>query len=143
MEAALQARVLVDYKDSRLAALQQSVELAQVSKPRLAILADRIASWFIAGILLVTVTTAAVWWQIDPDKAFWIALSVLVISCPCALALATPAALTNAANALRARGVIVRTENALEALTMSALALRGAGVAAFTAWAASHSVANW
>ena len=117
VEAALQARVLVDYKDSRLAALQQSVELAQVSKPRLAILADRIASWFIAGILLVTVTTAAVWWQINPDKAFWIALSVLVISCPCALALATPAALTNAANALRARGVIVRTENALEALS--------------------------
>ncbi|MCB1705410.1 MAG: cadmium-translocating P-type ATPase [Halioglobus sp.] len=117
VEAALQARVLVDYRDSRLAALQQSVELAQVSKPRLAILADRIASWFIAGILLVTVTTAAAWWQIDPGKAFWIALSVLVISCPCALALATPAALTNAANALRRRGVIVRTENALEALS--------------------------
>ena len=117
VEAALQARVLVDYKDSRLAALQRSVELAQVSKPRLAILADRIASWFIAGILLATAATALAWWQIAPDKAFWIALSVLVISCPCALALATPAALTNAASALRARGIIVRTENALEALS--------------------------
>lgn len=117
IEAALQALVLVDYKDSRLAALQRSVEFAQVNKPRLAILADRIASWFIAGILLVTSVTALAWWQVAPDKAFWIALSVLVISCPCALALATPAALTSAANALRSSGVIVRTENALEALS--------------------------
>ncbi|MCB1688370.1 MAG: cadmium-translocating P-type ATPase [Halioglobus sp.] len=117
VDAALQALVLVDYKDSRLAALQRSVEMAQVSKPRLTILADRIASWFIAGILLVTTATALAWWQIAPEQAFWIALSVLVISCPCALALATPAALTNAASALRARGVIVRTENALESLS--------------------------
>ena len=117
VEAALQAQVLVDYKDSRLAALQRSVESAQLSKPRLTILADRIASWFIAGILLVTVGTALAWWQIAPDQAFWIALSVLVISCPCALALATPAALTNAANALRSSGIIVRTENALESLS--------------------------
>jgi Cu2+-exporting ATPase len=117
VEAALQASVLVDYRDSRLAALQRSVELAQTSKPRMAQLADRIASRFIARILLVTAATALVWWQIDPDRAFWIALSVLVISCPCALALATPAALTNAANALRTHGVIVRTENALDSMS--------------------------
>ncbi len=117
VDAAVQASVLVDYKDSRLAALQRSVEMAQHSKPRITILADRIASWFVAGILLVTTTTALVWWQTVPDQAFWIALSVLVISCPCALALATPAALTNAAAALRARGIIVRTENALESLS--------------------------
>jgi Cu2+-exporting ATPase len=117
VEEALQARVLGDYRDSRLAALQRSVEMAQTAKPQLAILADRIASWFVAGILLVTTLTALVWLQIAPDKAFWITLSVLVISCPCALALATPAALTSAASALRARGVIVRGENALESLS--------------------------
>lgn len=117
VEAALEATVLVDYRDSRLAALQRSVELAHTSKPKLAQLADRIASRFIAFILLVSATTALVWWQIDPDKAFWIALSVMVISCPCALALATPAALTNAANALRTHGVIVRTENALDSVS--------------------------
>ena len=117
VEAALEATVLVDYRDSRLAALQRSVEVAQTSKPKLAQLADRIASRFIAFILLVSATTALVWWQIDPDKAFWIALSVMVISCPCALALATPAALTNAANALRSHGVIVRTENALDSVS--------------------------
>jgi Cu2+-exporting ATPase len=119
VEAALEARVLCSYLESRLAALQQSVEVAQTEKPRLARLADRVASWFVAGVLLVTSTTALVWLQVDPSRALWIALSVLVISCPCALALATPAALTSAASALRGRGVIVRGENALEALSRS------------------------
>ena len=117
VEGALQARVLGSYLQSRLAALQRSVETAQTGKPRLARLADRIASWFIGGILLVTTATALVWSQLAPEQALWITLSVLVISCPCALALATPAALTSAASALRAAGVIVRGENALEALS--------------------------
>ncbi len=116
VEGALQANVLGDYRDSRLAALQRSVDVAQTVKPRLAKLADRMASWFVGRLLLVTSATALVWLQLAPEKAFWITLSVLVISCPCALALATPAALTSAASALRARGVIVRGENALESL---------------------------
>ena len=116
VEAALQAKVLGSYRESRLAALQRSVELAQTEKPQLARLADRIASWFVAGILLVTTVTAVVWSQLAPEQALWITLSVLVISCPCALALATPAALTSAASALRAHGVIVRGENALDSL---------------------------
>jgi Cu2+-exporting ATPase len=116
VEAAIEARVLGNYRDSRLAALQRSVEQAQGEKPQLAKLADRIASWFVAAILLVTSATALAWSQIAPEQALWISLSVLVISCPCALALATPAALTSAANALRHAGVIVRGENALESL---------------------------
>jgi P-type Cu2+ transporter len=115
-DATLQGQVLGSYLESRLAALQRSVEQAQTEKPQLARLADRIASWFVAGILLVTTATAIVWSQYDPTQAFWVTLSVLVISCPCALALATPAALTSAASALRAAGIIVHGENALEAL---------------------------
>ncbi len=117
VEAALEAEVLGSYADSRLAALQRSVEIAETEKPRLAKMADRIASWFVAGVLLVTSATAFAWWHIAPEQTLWVALSVLVISCPCALALATPAALTSAASALRASGVIVRGENALESLS--------------------------
>jgi Cu2+-exporting ATPase len=115
-DAALEVRVQGSYLESRLAALQRSVEQAQSEKPRLAHLADRVASWFVGAVLLLTTATALVWSQLAPDQALWITLSVLVISCPCALALATPAALTSAASALRASGVIVRGENALEAL---------------------------
>ena len=102
--------------DTRLAALQSSIGSARDGRPRLAMFADRVASWFVGGILLVTLVTFTVWLQLDPARALWVALSVLVISCPCALALATPAALTNAANALRRRGVVVRGENGLDAL---------------------------
>lgn len=115
-ESAIQARVRGTYVDTRLAALQRSVEYAQLEKPALARLADVIASRFIGLILLATAATAIAWLVIDPSRALWISLSVLVISCPCALALATPAALTAAANGLRRAGIIVRGENALEAL---------------------------
>lgn len=112
----LEACVSCDYQDSRLALLLRSVHTAQASKPRLATLADRIAGWFVGGVLLVAATTFISWLVIDSSQALWVTLSVLVISCPCALALATPAALTAAASALRERGVIVNAENALEAL---------------------------
>lgn len=113
----LEATVNCDYRESRLALLLRSVVSAQGTKPRLATLADRIAGWFVAGVLLVAACTLAGWLLVDPSRALWVTLSVLVISCPCALALATPAALTGAASALRDRGVIVNAENALEALS--------------------------
>lgn len=116
IEGTLQLEVAGSYADSRLAALQRSIEVAQTDKPRLAQISDRIASWFIGGILLVSAITCLVWLQLDASRALWITLSVLVVSCPCALALATPAALTSAASALRRRGVMVRGENALETL---------------------------
>ena len=116
VEAPLEMRALGSYRDSRLAALQRSIEAAATEKPRLAQLADRIAARFIGAVLLITAGTFAAWLQVQPENAFWVALSVLVISCPCALALATPAALANAAGALRRAGIIVRGENALEAV---------------------------
>jgi Cu2+-exporting ATPase len=115
-EDALELEATGTEAQSRLTALQRSVEHAAGRKPRIAQLADRVAAWFIGGILLATAATALFWYGRAPEQAFWIALSVLVVSCPCALALATPAALSNAASALRRHGVIVRGENALETL---------------------------
>ncbi|MEE4278974.1 MAG: heavy metal translocating P-type ATPase [Halieaceae bacterium] len=107
------------YAESRLAALQRSINSARLAKPALASLADRVASVFISVVLLATAITALVWWQIDAERALWVALSVLVISCPCALSLATPASLANSAAMLRRLGVIVYGENALESLAAS------------------------
>jgi len=116
VEGTLQADALGDYRDSRLAALQRSIGQAQTGKPRLVRMADRVASRFIAAVLLAAAATALAWLRIAPAEALWVTLSVLMVSCPCALALATPTALTSAANALRSRGVLVCGENALEAL---------------------------
>jgi P-type Cu2+ transporter len=116
IEQPVRASVLGSYADTRLAALQRSVERGQSEKPAVAQLADRIASYFIGFVLLAAAATIVLWLQLDASKALWVALSVLVISCPCALALATPAALTGAASGLRRAGIIVQGENAIEAL---------------------------
>ncbi len=116
MESAVEARVTGTCNETRLALLQYSMERGESEKPALAKLADRIASKFVVAVIIMTTLTALVWLYIDPQRALWVSLSVLVISCPCALSLATPAALTAAANSLRSRGVIVKGENALESL---------------------------
>jgi len=118
-DAGLEIEVRGSYADSRLAALQRSIDTARVTKPAIARLADRLSAFFIAGVLLATSITALVWMQTDPERALWVALSVLVISCPCALSLATPASLANAASTLRRSGVLVYGENALETLASS------------------------
>ncbi|MEP0202129.1 MAG: heavy metal translocating P-type ATPase [Halioglobus sp.] len=115
-EGLLELTAAGSYLQTRLNALQRSLDSSKHKKPRLAQLADRVASWFVAAILVITVVTAITWLQIDPSRALWVSLSVLVISCPCALALATPAALASSANALRKLGVIVHGDNALATL---------------------------
>jgi len=101
---------------TRVAAIQRLMERAAAEKPRLVEMADRVAGRFILALLLLAVVTALAWWWIDPARALWIFVAVLVVSCPCALSLATPAALTVATGALAARGVLVTRGHAIEAL---------------------------
>lgn len=117
LENNIEAIATSNFRDTRLAALAQLVDSAAAEKPRLAILADRIASRFIAFVLVAAAATVLFWLYWAPDQALWISLSVLVISCPCALALATPAALSAATNSLRRSGILARGENGLTSLS--------------------------
>jgi len=119
LSQAIEIEVVADCTTNRLALLEHSVQTAQMARPALATLADKVAAWFVGGVLILAFGTFFVWYNLAPERALWITLSVLVISCPCALALATPAALTTAAGALRQRGIVVNAENALEALYRS------------------------
>ncbi|MCM2308210.1 MAG: cadmium-translocating P-type ATPase [Sulfuritalea sp.] len=101
---------------TRVAAIQRLMERAAAEKPRLVEMADRVAGRFIVALLLLALATALAWWWIDASRALWIFVAVLVVSCPCALSLATPAALTVATGALAARGVLVTRGHAIEAL---------------------------
>jgi Cu2+-exporting ATPase len=103
-------------ENTRLAAIQRLMERAAAEKPRLVELADRVAGRFIVALLVLAVATAIAWWWIDPSRALWIFVAVLVVSCPCALSLATPAAMTVATGALAAQGVLVTRGHAIEAL---------------------------
>jgi Cu2+-exporting ATPase len=78
---------------------------------------DRVGVWFVTGVLLLAAATGLAWWAIDPGRAFRVMLAVLVVTCPCALALATPAAFAVGMSALARRGVLLRRPGALEMLS--------------------------
>ncbi|MBB6341781.1 Cu2+-exporting ATPase [Pseudomonas fluvialis] len=101
---------------TRLSAIVRLLERAQADKPRLAELADRVAQWFLLIVLGVAAVVGLVWWQIEPQRAFWIVLALLVATCPCALSLATPTALTTATGSLHKLGLLLTRGHVLEGL---------------------------
>ncbi|STQ90959.1 heavy metal translocating P-type ATPase [Iodobacter fluviatilis] len=104
-------------ENTRLAAIVRLLDQALAQKPRLALLAEQVSGWFIS-ILLVTAALAWLYWHLhDPIHALPIMVAVLVISCPCALALATPVALTAATGHLAQLGLMVARSPALETMS--------------------------
>jgi Cu2+-exporting ATPase len=101
---------------TRLASIRRLMEQAAAEKPALVQMADRIAMRFVAVLLVLAAATWLYWWNTDPSQALWIFVAVLVVSCPCALSLATPAALTVATGALARKGVLVTRGHAIETL---------------------------
>jgi P-type Cu2+ transporter len=100
---------------TRHAEIVALMERAAADKPKLARLADRVASPFLVIVLLAAAGAAFWWWPHGPGQALSVAVAVLIVTCPCALSLATPAASLAAAGALARRGVLVRSLEALEA----------------------------
>lgn len=103
-------------ESTRLSAIIQLMDRAATEKPKIVEMADRIASYFVAVLLAVAILVAVGWYVIDPAKALWITVSVLVVTCPCALSLATPIALTVSAGALAKDGLLVTRGHAIETL---------------------------
>jgi Cu2+-exporting ATPase len=116
----LDAELLIEctavYNDFVLSRISALYRQSSLYKPSFALIADRIARYFVGFILLVTLGSAVYWLQAGSSEWFSIALSVLVVSCPCALSLATPVAYTVAISALRQAGVVVRHGALLERL---------------------------
>ncbi len=111
-------RVRVDKagSDTRFASIVALMQSAATEQPQLARLADRLAKPFLIGVLLAAALVALWWWPRDPAHAMMLAVAVLVVTCPCALSLATPAAMLAAAGRLATGGVLVRRLQALETL---------------------------
>jgi len=97
-----------------LAGIQRLLARAQAEKPRIAQRADRAATVLVLAVLVAAAIAGAVWWQLDPARALPIVVAMLVVTCPCALGLATPVALTVAMHRLAARGLLVTRARALE-----------------------------
>ncbi len=116
LSASVEVRLEQVGAQTRYAQLVQLMEQASGSKPRLAQLADRLARPFLWGVLCLAVLAALYWWPTDPGRALMVAVAVLIVTCPCALSLATPAAMLASAGRLARGGVLVRELQSLEAL---------------------------
>ncbi len=115
-ESPLTIKVTEVGENTVLAGIARLLDRAQAEKPRMAQTADRLAAWFTYVLLAVVLVAGLAWWYFDPSKIFDVVLSVLVVSCPCALSLAAPAAFAAAGSHLIRRGVLLTRGHALETL---------------------------
>lgn len=118
VEGPLRIRVGAVGEQTRLSAIVRLLERAQADKPRLGQLADQVAQYFLLIVLSASVIIGGIWWWVaNADTAFWIVLAMLVATCPCALSLATPTALTTATGSLHKLGLLITRGHVLEGLT--------------------------
>ncbi|HEX9811299.1 MAG TPA: heavy metal translocating P-type ATPase [Burkholderiales bacterium] len=115
-ESPLTVRVERVGADTVLSQILRLLDRAQAEKPRLTQVADRVAAWFVVGMLAFTALVGIYWWQHDPARVPPIVIAVLVVTCPCALGLATPAALAAATGAAARSGVLTTRGHAMETL---------------------------
>ncbi len=116
LDTSVQVRVLRTGQGTVLGSIQQLARSAQLERPQMVQTADRIASYFISAILVLATGVAIVWSQLDPSRAFVVTLTVLVVTCPCALALATPTAFAAVHSWLSTAGLLLKNADAVEAL---------------------------
>ncbi|WP_442954754.1 heavy metal translocating P-type ATPase [Pelomicrobium sp.] len=103
-------------EETVLAGILRLLDRAAAEKPPIAAAADRVAAWFVAALLMVAAGVFLYWSSVEPERALWITVAVLVVTCPCALSLATPAALGAATSRLARKGLLVTRGHALETL---------------------------
>lgn len=114
--AALRMDVTACNADTTISHIGRLLRKAQAERPPDAAQADRLAALFAPTVLLLA-ALCAWWWRADPEQAMNVALAVLVVTCPCALSIATPTALVAATAHLLTRGVVVLRTAALETLS--------------------------
>ena len=103
--------------NTRLSHIVKLLDRALAQKPRAAELAEKYASSFVFGELLLAVPVFIGWaWYADAHTALWITVALLVITCPCALSLATPTALAASTGALAKDGILISGKQSLETL---------------------------
>ena len=117
LDGIVEMRVDVTGTDTTLGTIGRLSERARYARPAFVQLADRVASYIVVAILALAAVVATTWYYIDADRAFVITLSVLVVTCPCALALATPAAFAAAGSRLADLHLLVTNGNAIETLS--------------------------
>jgi Cu2+-exporting ATPase len=123
LDGLIEMRVTRTGSDTTLGTISRLSERARYARPAFVTLADRIASYIVVALLMVATLVAVFWYFVAPERAFVITLSVLVVTCPCALALATPAAFAAAGTRLSQLRLLVTNANAIETLSRTTTAM--------------------
>jgi Cu2+-exporting ATPase len=105
--------------DTIISSIVRLMQRAAAERPKLVTKAERVTGRFVLATLVLAAGAAAAWWFIEPGQALWVAVSILVVTCPCALSLATPVALTVATGRLARQGLIVCRGHVVETLARS------------------------
>src|SRR5262249_2632571 len=116
LEQPVRIRVARAGESSTMAEIRRLIERGLASRPPSAELADRVAGWIVAVVLVASAATALWWTARDPSRTLSAVVAVLIVTCPCALALANPVVLTVAAGRMARAGVLPARMGALEAL---------------------------
>jgi Cu2+-exporting ATPase len=116
IESPLQVSVEKLHKDSLIARIHALLEQGRLERPAFVALTNRIASWFVLFVLFSASVTAAYWFRIDTAAWLSVTVSVLIVTCPCALSLAMPTAFASAITALMKQGVAVVNPDVMERL---------------------------
>jgi Cu2+-exporting ATPase len=114
--AALRVKIARAGSESRLGQILQQVEEASQKRAPIVQLADRMAGRFVVAVMVLAVFTALLWAYLDPSKALEHAVALLIICCPCALALATPLAIGVSIGRAAKQGILIKGGSLLEAL---------------------------
>jgi len=116
----LGSRLLVEVRvtgeDTRVGRLMRLVEEGAMRRAPVVLLADRISGWFVAIVLTLAAITLGVWLKLDPEHAVGHAVALLIVSCPCALGLATPLAVSAAIGRAARKKILIKGGDALESL---------------------------
>ncbi|QDU66788.1 heavy metal translocating P-type ATPase [Engelhardtia mirabilis] len=116
----LEGRLVVEVEaagaQTRVSRLMQLVERGAADRPPIVRVADRVAHWFVLAVLALAAVTFGLWWRVDPALAVEHTVALLIVTCPCALGLATPLAVQAALGRAASRGILIRSGEALERL---------------------------
>ncbi len=124
----LTVKVTTRLKDALVNQIVLMQEEALATKPHIAQIADKFSRYFVVAVLVISACTYLFWSWVGSEHAFWITIAVLVATCPCALGLATPSALTCAMARLNNLGVVLKRADALEQInTVDTLVLDKTG----------------
>jgi len=119
----LASRILLEVRstgeDTRVGRLLRLIEESARRRAPVVQLADRISGWFVAAVLALALATLLIWLRLDPVHAVDHAVALLIVSCPCALGLATPLAVAAAIGHAARRGILIKGGDALERLARS------------------------